>query len=447
MQQFSKYMMLQIIRLAWPVVLEMSGMMAVGVAVTAMVGHYGAVSVAAVGLAILVQNAVTMIFAAAGTGTAVIVARETGAGHWEQVRRVTGQAVLLGLAAGIVVAAAGYLATERIFGLIPADPAVSRLAQELLKIMFAFIPPNLILAISNAILRGMGQTRTAFLISTLSNSVALVGSYALIFDKEALKLGAAGAVWGVGAAQLIGGIVALIVLTVHPKIQLRLTEICNYQPAIVQRILDISIPAAIEQLALQGGRIVFTFLLTGVGAVQFAAHQIALQIESISFLPGFAFSVAAMILVGQSLGKDVPHRAVQYVRITRNIAFWSMAAMGAIFVVFAKPLTILFINDPDTVYWGAMCVMIAALEQPTIGLTYVFGGALRGAGDTKSPMYIAVAGVWLMRLPLIYLFITLWRYDITIAWYITAGDYLIRSVVLWRRFASRKWQAAAVLQK
>jgi Na+-driven multidrug efflux pump len=146
-----------------------------------------------------------------------------------------------------------------------------------------------------------------------------------------------------------------------------------------------------------------------------------------------------MTLVGFSLGQGVPHRADRYVRLTRSIGFWLMSIMGAVFFFFSEELTSLFIEDPEVLYWGSLCVKVAALEQPTIALNYVMGGALRGAGDTKWPMYVTTIGIWLVRLPLIYLFITIWKHPITTAWWITAADYLVRSGILWWRFETGQW--------
>ncbi|HWR41653.1 MATE family efflux transporter [Sporomusa sp.] len=434
-----QYMRRQIIKLAWPVIFEGVGIMAVNVLVTAMVGQLGAVPLAAVGLATMMQFSAAMVFAAAGTGAAAIVARETGAGRWREVRRVTGQAIMLGVVCGVVLAVLGLLVADRVLALTAAEPEVAGLAAGLVKIMFMFTPFYLIMSISNAALRGMGKTQTAFYITIFSNAMALLISYLLVFGQGVPLLGAYGAAWGLGLAQLAGGVAALLVLGNSNTVRLSWRHVLSFQKATIKRIVDISVPAALEQVAMQGGRLVFTFMLAGVGAVQFAAHQIALQIESMSFMPGFGFSVASMTLVGQYLGKGMPHRAIQFAWLTNKIAFWAMAAMGVIIFIFAKPLTAFFIDDPQVVYWGSLCVMIAVLEQPTLALCFVLGGALRGAGDTRWPMYVTTIGVWLIRLPLVYLFITVWGYDITAAWYITAGDFLIRSVILWWRFASQKW--------
>ncbi|SCM82832.1 putative efflux protein, MATE family [uncultured Sporomusa sp.] len=435
-----QYMNRQIIKLAWPVIFEGVVIVAVNVLITAMVGRLGAVPLAAVGLAVMMQFSAAMIFAAAGTGAAAIVARETGACHWQEVRKITGQAILLGSGLGIALAVLGLVMAKPILDLTAADPEINRLATVLVKISFGFTPFFLLMSIGNAILRGMGRTRIAFYITIFSNTLALIIAYTLVFGYAGMPaLGPYGAAWGLGVSQLAGGLAALSVLRRRETVGLALRDILTVDKAVIQRIVAISVPAALEQLAMQGGRMVFMFMLAGVGAVQFAAHQIAVQIESMSFMPGFGFSIAAMTLVGQYLGKGMPHRAEQFAWLTNKIAFWSMAVMGVIIFVFARPLAALFIDDPAVIYWGSLCVMVAVLEQPTIALCFVLGGALRGAGDTRWPMYVTTLGVWLIRLPLVYVFIIVWGYDITAAWYITAGDFLIRSAILWRRFGSRKW--------
>ena len=433
------YMRRQIIKLAWPVILEGIGIMAVGVLLTAMVGQLGAVPLAAVGLATMLQFSTAMVFAAAGTGAAAIVARETGAGNWLEVRTIIGQAIMLGAFLGTGLAVIGWFTAEFVLSLTAAEPDVAGLAAGLVKITFMFTPLFLIMSIANAALRGMGKTQTAFYITLFSNISAIFIAYVLVFGHGLPAMGPYGAAWGMGVSQLVGAVAALIALNRTQKVQLSWRHVLVIRSKAIARIVDISVPAALEQLAMQSGRIVFTFMLAGVGSQQFAAHQIALQVESISFLPGFGFSVASMTLVGQYLGKGMPHRAIQFAWLTNKIAWLSMTAAGVVIFIFAKQLTMLFIDDPQVIHWGTLCVMIAVLEQPTLAICFVLGGALRGAGDTRWPMYITTMGVWLIRLPLVYLFISIWGYDITAAWYITAGDFVIRGAILWWRFESKKW--------
>jgi putative MATE family efflux protein len=431
----------KILQLVWPVVLDLSWFMIVNILVTAMVGSFGAVALAAVGLSNMVQFSTAIVFAAAGTGAAAIVAREEGAKNWQVVRAVTGQALFLGFALGALLAVLGYMGVPYIFNFIDAEPEIAKLSIDLLKITFVGTPFYLMMSIGNAILRGLGKTKSAFWISFFSNGINLLLSYMLIYGWGLPSIGPYGVAWGIRLYQLVGGTLVIWILMTQTRMDLAWRDILVVKIKIIQRILDISVPAALEQLAMQGGRMAFTFMLVKVGAVQFAAHQIALQVESISFLPGFGFSVAAMTLVGQHLGKGMPHRAAQYAWMTNKIGLVAMTGMGFIFLLFSKLLTGLFINDPEVVYWGSLCVMLAALEQPTLAITYVLGGALRGAGDTKWPMYITTIGVWLVRIPLVYVFISVLKYNITAAWVITAGDFFIRSIIFWRRFSTNRWKS------
>lgn len=441
MNKTHKAMRCQVFGLAWPVILELSGVMLTGAFTTGMVGRLGAVALAAVGISTMVQFAGAMVVAAFGTGASAIIGRESGAGNLEEVRRTTGQAILLGVLLGVVVAVAGFFSARSLFNLIGADPAVAELAGRILEILFLFTPLFLVMVIGNAALRGLAKTRTAFFIGTFSNLLSLVLSYIMIFGAWGIPAsGAMGVAWSTGISQLCGGLVAIVVLSKDPHIRLRWRDVFSWKTEVVKKIVNISVPAAMEQAAMQGGRVAFTFLLTGVGVLQFAGHQIALQVESLSFLPGFGFSVAVMTLVSHSMGKKRPRRAEQFTHITGGLAFLAMAAMGLLFFVFAEPLTKLFIDDPEVIRWGTLCVMIAAFEQPTIALANIFAGALRGAGDTRWPMYVTILGVWVFRMPLVYLCVYVWKFSIISVWVVTVLDFLIRSLILWWRFREGGWK-------
>ena len=436
----NKVLRVQVLRLAWPVILEMSGVMLTGAITTAMVGRLGAVALSATGIATMVQMASAMVVSAFGTGSSALVGRESGAGRWDEVRQTTGQALMLGLLLGTGVACIGFFGARGLFRMIGAEPAVAELSGALLEILFLFTPIYLLMAIGNAVLRGLAKTRTAFFIGTFSNLLSLLLAYLLIFGVGLPELGVMGAAWGAGLAQLAGGLTALAVLKTDRHIRLRWQAVLTWQAGTIRRIMNISLPAAMEAAALQGGRVAFTFMLAGVGAVQFAAHQIAIQVESLSFLPGFGFSVAVMTLVAQALGKKQPQQAELLVRATGWLAVVTMSVMAAVFLFFAKPLTALFIADTEVIYWGTLCVMLAAFEQPTLAVTYILAGALRGAGDTRWPMYVTVFSVWVFRMPLVYLCVQVWGLGIVSVWIITAVDFFVRSLILWRRFQTGKWK-------
>ena len=432
----------KVFHIAWPVILEMSGAMLAGLITTAMVGKLGAVALAAVGFSTLLQLTTAMIVAAFGTGASVIISRESGAGRWDGVKKTAGQALMSGFLFGIALAVTGIAAAPYVFHWAGAEPEVAVLAGELAGILFYFTPLYLLLAIGNAILRGMAKTQAAFYIGTFFNAMSVAFSYALIFGTGVPAMGPVGAAWGSAWGQLAGGMTAMLVLARDRHVRLRFNDLLNWQAEVVREIIKISVPAAMEQISMQGGRLAFSFLLAGAGAIQFAGHQIAIQVESISFLPGFGFAVAVMTLVGQSLGRELPGRARRYVRVTRQFALLSMSGMGVLFLIFATPLTALFIDDPQVIYYGSLCVIVAAFEQPTIAMTYIFSGALRGAGDTRTPMLVTTLAIWVFRMPLVYLFLHVWNFGVITAWILSAGDFALRALFLWWRYRKANWNVA-----
>lgn len=432
-------------QLAWPASLEMAGVMFVGVITTAMVGRLGPAALAAVGLGNLTYFALSMIFGAVGAGATAIVARSVGAGQWREAGRVAGQAIVLGAAMGAVLAVTGVAALPLLLPLLAADPEVADLTAVFLRVSLPFAPLYLVMVTGNAVLRGSGNTRLPFFITTGGNVLTVLLSWVLVFGRAGAPLGALGVAWGYNIAESLNGLVVLaVLLSGRFPLQVRGGDLLRVDRAVLRRIVRLSLPAGGEQFFLQMGRLVYTFMLVSLGTVQFAAHQIALQVESISFLPGFGFSVAATTLVGQCLGRHRPDLAERYAVVAAQINVAGMGVMALIFVLFATPLVRLFAADPAVVYWGSLCVRIAALEQPTLALTYVYAGALRGAGDTRWPMLITGIGVWLVRMPLIYLFINRLHWDIYWAWVITAVDFAVRSLILWLRFRAGDWRRLRV---
>lgn len=436
----------QVWRLAWPASLEMAGVMAVGIITTAMVGRLGPAALAAVGLGNLTYFSLSMVFGAVGAGATAIVARCIGAGLTREAGRVAGQALLLALAMGLLLAVSGLAALPLLTPLLAGDPQVAALTGDFLRVSMPFAPLFLVMVTGNAVLRGSGNTRLPFMITTSGNVLTVLLAAVLIFGRGPLpSLGALGVAWGYNIAESLNALVVLaVLLRGQGRLHVYLADMWRPDRAAMRRIMRLSVPAGGEQFLLQMGRLVYTFMLVSLGTVQFAAHQIALQVESISYLPGFGFSVAATTLVGQQLGRRQPDEAARYTRVTAQINVLGMGVMAVAFLLFAPSLVRLFTTDADVAYWGTWCVRIAALEQPTLALTFVYAGALRGAGDTRWPMYITGIGVWLVRLPLIFLLVHYLHGAIFWAWVITALDFAVRSAILWRRFRRGRWRELRV---
>ena len=122
-------------------------------------------------------------------------------------------------------------------------------------------------------------------------------------------------------------------------------------------------------------------------------------------MPGFGFAMAATTLVGQGLGARNPARARADGRLSQWLAAAIMSCMGVVFFLFPGQIIGIFINDPQVIQLGIWPLRLVAFSQPILATSMVLGGALRGAGDTRTTLFITGGGLWLVRIPLAWLLV------------------------------------------
>jgi putative MATE family efflux protein len=270
------------------------------------------------------------------------------------------------------------------------------------------------------------------------NIVNIVVAYGFIYGIGPLpEMGVAGSAMGAAAGRGVGGLLVLALL-LRGRGGLRL-KLSGLLPDMLQikRIANIGIPAGAEQLLMRFGMTAYVTTVAALGTKAYAAHQLALQGESIAFMPGFGFAIAATTMVGQGLGAGRPEQARADGYLAQRMAVLFMSAMGVIFFVFAAPILDLFINDPEVVQLGVWPLRLVAFSQPALATSMVLSGGLRGAGDTRATMVITSGGLWLIRLPLAMLLTG--PLGLLGAWIAMSLDLQIRGAAIFLRFRSGKW--------
>lgn len=179
----------------------------------------------------------------------------------------------------------------------------------------------------------------------------------------------------------------------------------------------------------------------GLGSLAFAANQITITIESISFMPGWGFAVALTTLAGHSVGERNFEKAKKYIYYTVTLSIITMGFTAIIFFLFPNELISLFIkeSEKEVITLGAMCLTLAAIEQVPMAIAMVIEGAMKGMGDTKTPFKVVLFTNWIIRLPLIYYFLYLQRYPVTTFWKVTALQWSIEAIIIVFVF-ERKWK-------
>ncbi|MAG34658.1 MAG: MATE family efflux transporter [Dehalococcoidia bacterium] len=394
--------------LAWPVIVENLLQTAVGMVDLLMVSRLGAAAIAGVGIGTQVLFVVFMSIGALAISTTALVARRTGEEKPAAASRVLKQSVLLALVAGVLLALFGVPAAESLVRLLGADPEVVTLGGSYIRITFLFSGTLVASFVLGAGLRGAGDTRTPMLAAVLINVVNIALDYVLIFGHLGFPaLGVLGSAWAAAIGRTAGaGALALLLLRPASIGRLSLLGRDGWRPdfPILTRLVRIGVPSFIEGLSRSLGFLMFSTIVLGLGTTVFAAQRVVFSLMSLSFMPGFAFGIAASALTGQALGAKRPDRARRSTWFAVRSAMLWMGSLAVLFFFAGPWLMLPFTNDQEIVSVGSAGLKVLAFGQPFFACSMVLAGALRGAGDTRFPMLIAGLGMWAVRLPLAWWF-------------------------------------------
>ncbi|WP_027623595.1 MATE family efflux transporter [Clostridium lundense] len=440
---FNKKLIKEVVSLALPAVGEMILYMMIWVLDTMMVGQYGGqVAVSTVGLSSEIMYTLSNIFIAAGisVGTVSLVSRKLGANEKSVAEEYATMGLLNGSILSLLICITAFTFSPKILYYAGARDQILSQGIIYMRITSIGLFFNMVMNVLNSILRGSKNTRIPLIASAIVNIVNTFLDWALIFGKFGLpELGIRGAAIATALGHISGFIFIVIYTIKFSQVKPRFKYIENLRLNKLKRLLKLSIPSSLQEAAFNLTRLLGTVMIMYLGAVAFAANQITTTIESISFMPGSGFAIAATTLVGHKIGENKLSEAKQYAYTCTILGTIVMLMCGLMFLLFPKFLISLFINkaEIEVIGLGTLCLMIASIEQPAMGISMILGGSLKGAGDTKSPFIVALISNWVIRLPLMLYFIYSLKASVTYVWWITSIQWVIDAIIMITLFRKR----------
>ena len=338
-------------------------------------------------------------------GTTALVARFVGAEDHESSVEAAGQSITLSLICGVVFGALFYAMRVWLVAVLlnaSSSPVAVHLASQFLQIALMAAIPVFITNVLMGAFRGLGDTRTPMIITSVMIGVHIGLNAILIHGRLGMPaMGVRGAATAF-AFSVTTGMLCYLWFLRRSRLREALTA-AHLKPRAewVWRIFRIGIPASAQAVMRQIGMMWFTGLLarTVEGTAAVAALQIGIRAESLAFMPGFGYSVASSALVGQSLGAKDVDRAERSAWAATLQGVIVMSVMATLFFVFARQLPTLFTPDALVRSLGTDYLRVNAICEPFLALSMVLMGAFQGAGDTVRPTYITLLTMWAFRLP------------------------------------------------
>ena len=290
-------------------------------------------------------------------------------------------------------------------------------------------------------LRAIGDVKTPLIIGVIMNLFAIFFMLVLVNGWLGFpKYGVVGAALGNGVSFVIGAAL-LIVFWLSNQLQVRYSSIFNFDIKRVKEIFEVGLPAALEQVIFQIGITAFLILVAFYGTEAYAAYGIGVQILSFSIVIGFGFSIAGATLVGQHLGAKNEEQAKRAGWGAMRLSIISMTFFGVLITIFAEPLARYMIDNDEVVRLTVIFIWLLGSMQPLMAIEFSLGGALRGAGDTKTPLAITLTCLLFIRVFLATIFFLL-DARVEVIFSTLVADYVVKGFLYVARFRSDRWMNA-----
>lgn len=401
---------------------------------------------------------------AVGMGATAIVSRMTGARHFDEANHGACQAALLGLMVGILSFAVMFLSTEllvtEVFQLTPDAQDFARRYMNIAS--FSAIFSGIVFAV-NAALRGSGDTRLPFTMMLVADGLNIVVSVLLVYvlgmSIEGLAIGtvsgfaisAAILVWTLrrrhrAVADMAEGRTLDLLAASHgpdfaPQIFLDRHDL-RPDWGMIRRIITIGLPQAIEVFGIWLIHLYCLSVISELGDDVLAAHTIAVRIESLSFLPGFAIGMASSAIVGLYLGANSPRMAYNTIRHCVFYSVCFMGAMGLLFFIFPAFFVSFFAGNAESLLAvGVPVVRVFLLCEPFFAAAIVMKMSLRGAGDTRRVMWVSYGVMGFFRVVVL----SAWHHffpdtlNLTWIWILFSIDQMVQAWCFYLFIRDKKW--------
>ena len=419
--------------------LSQLGQVLVGVADSLMVGHLGAEPLAAASLANVIFYVIMVFGLGVSLAVTPLVAAADGEKDASKIRSIFSNGLLVNTVLGILLALVTVASTPVLYSLNQPPPVVT-LAIPYLNIITVSVIPYMIFQSLRQFAEGMGNTRQAMYITLTGNALNIVLNYLLIYGKMGFpELGLNGAGWATLIARSVMAFLMGLYIYRAPKFRPFRAAflVSDISKKVIRRILNVGIPAGF-QFVFEVSAFGFAAIMMGwLGTQNLAAHQIAINLASISYMMSTGIASAATIRVGNQFGR----RDLLNLRAAGNTCFVMvslfMACAAVIFLGFKNVLPTLYISEPGVIDIASQLLIVAAFFQISDGVQVVGMGALRGIEDVRIPTVIAITAYWIIGLPAGYLLAFSLGMGATGIWYGLLIGLSLAAVLLFYRFNHR----------
>jgi len=433
MKKYSRENIQTVLKMAWPSVLESFFVALVGMVDSLMVSRVGAHAVAAVGLTTQPKFIGLAVFIAVNVSVSALVARRKGQENQKGANEVLCAACFFVLIMSVIVSLACVIFADPIIRMCGSEEASHTEAVQYFRIIMGFIIFTVISLTVNAAQRGAGNTKIAMKTNVAANVVNVIFGFP--------ALGVSGAAIATVIGSMVGCIMSIVAAWKNDFISFPYMWREKIRPTLEVGKSMVKLGASVlaEQLLVRVGFLSVAVMAAKMGTAAFAAHQVGMNVMSLSFSFGDGMQVAAVALIGQSLGAKNVDMAKTYGSICQNIGRMIAAVLAVVYLTCGGYLYNLFFSEPEIIAMGVEIMRVIVVVVLLQIAQVIYMGCLRGAGDVIYTTIASTVSVTIVRPIASYLLCYTAGLGIIGIWFGVCADQLVRFILTSLRFRSGKW--------
>ena len=436
----------ELVKMLIPLVAEQFLVIFVGLVDTAMVSYLSEAAVSGVSLVDMLNQLIIQILAALATGGAVIASQYIGHKEKDKACETANQLLIL-----IILISLGIMAVflflrkpllRLVFGRIEDDVMAQALIY--MKISAVSYPFLALYSAGTAIFRSVKKTNITLLMSLLMNVVNIIFNFIFMFG---MGLGVAGAALGSLTGRAAAGI-TVVILLINPGREIHLAKPSRplLDGKMVKRILYIGIPNGLENGMFQLGKILVVSVISVFGTVQIAANAVAGNVDAFGVIPGFAFGLAMITIVGQCVGAGDYAQAEYFAKKLFWLSEIVMAIYNACLLVLLPYILNLYVLSDETRSLASTLITMHLIFSMFLWVpSFTLPNALRAGNDVKFTMAVSITSMWVFRVLFSIIFGRWMGLGVLGVWIAMFMDWAFRAVFFAIRFKSRKWQRVKLI--
>lgn len=422
----------RILSMILPITIESILQMTAGFISMAMIGRIDAIAIGALGISMRITQIIWALFKGVTTGASVFVAQAFGANDTKRLKSVVQQTLLSTILLVLILQQIVFWKAPTLLSVFNPSPELMSNAVMYMRTVSWGLPFMAVMLVVAGVLQGMGNAKTPMKIAFIMNLINIAFGFIFIFGNFGFPaLGLKGAAVATVIAQIISALLGLYVLfnsdgvlgSMYNRSFLKL----DFNQ--ILSVYKIGMPTALESIFWQLSAVILTKIILTFGETAFAAYQLGLQAESISYMPAAGFGIAATAFIGQAIGSRNKELGKVYLKELVKGSLLITIVCAGILVFLPNGVMRLLTDDYSVIKIGSVYLFIMGLVQIPQNISGVLNGALRGAGFTRVPMIVAGAGLWGIRIPFAFILTYYFKFDVMAIWIVMGIDLIFRFIL------------------